>query len=202
MSKPEVVDPAKVGATLVAMGDRPPLSVAVVDIDEFAAINESHGRTSGDAIIELVRGALCEGLEGAFVVRSGGDEFLCAFPETSPEQALLRMEAIRLELEQPRRIGNSMVSVPISIGIASFPHHAEEPANLADAAQAALHKAKSDGRNRATIYVEEKMVLKSNYYSRAQLAQLARLAHVVGRTEASLLREALANLLDRHRDLT
>ncbi len=47
------------------------------------------------------------------------------------------------------------------------------------------------------IYIEQKMVLKSNHYSRAHLDRLARLSNVTDRTEASLLREALDDLLDK-----
>ena len=55
-------------------------------------------------------------------------------------------------------------------------------------AGAALFRAKRDGRNRVAIHVDEKMVMKSNYYDRASLARLAKLSENVGRTEASLLR--------------
>ena len=50
------------------------------------------------------------------------------------------------------------------------------------------------------MYVEEKMVLKSNYYSKANLQRLAKLSAASDRTEASLLREALDDLLDKHKD--
>lgn len=55
-------------------------------------------------------------------------------------------------------------------------------------------------RGRVVIYVEEKMTLKSNYYSRASLDRLSKLASATERTEASLLREALDDLLKKHRD--
>lgn len=79
---------------------------------------------------------------------------------------------------------------------------AEEAAPLCEAAREALDHAKSEGRGRVAIYVEEKMVLKSNYYSRAQLARLSGLARALAQTEASLLRLALTDLLNRHRELT
>jgi len=52
------------------------------------------------------------------------------------------------------------------------------------------------------MYIEEKMTLKTNYYSRAALDRLARLSAKTNRTEASLLREALDDLLDKHRHST
>jgi predicted DNA-binding protein len=60
--------------------------------------------------------------------------------------------------------------------------------------------AKREGAGRGVIYVERKMTMKSNYYSRAMLDRLAKLSAATSRTEASLLREALDDLLAKHRD--
>lgn len=87
----------------------------------------------------------------------------------------------------------------MSVGIASLPQHAEDPGQLREAAAEALHRAKREGGGRCAIYVEDKMVMKSNYYPRAQLAGLSKLSERLSRTEASLLREALGDLLDKHR---
>lgn len=62
----------------------------------------------------------------------------------------------------------------------------------------ALYRAKSEGRGRVAIYVESKMTLKSNYYSKASLERLAKLSDALNRTEASLLREALDDLFVKH----
>jgi predicted DNA-binding protein len=61
-------------------------------------------------------------------------------------------------------------------------------------------RAKRDGRDRVALYVEEKMTLKSNYYSKANLERLAKLSTATDRTEASLLREALDDLLYKYWD--
>ena len=68
------------------------------------------------------------------------------------------------------------------------------------AADEALFRAKREGRGRVAIYVEDKMTLKSNYYSKAALERLAKLSRATGRTEASLLREALDDLLVKYKD--
>jgi hypothetical protein len=62
-------------------------------------------------------------------------------------------------------------------------------------------RGKREGGGRVAIYVEEKMVLKSNYYPRADLDRLARISAATDRTEASLLREALDDLFQKHRAL-
>ena len=67
------------------------------------------------------------------------------------------------------------------------------------AANEALARGKREGGGRVAIYVEEKMVLKSNYYSRAALDRLSKLAARTNRTEASLLREALDDLFTKLR---
>ena len=61
-------------------------------------------------------------------------------------------------------------------------------------------RAKREGRGRVAIYVDEKMTLKSNYYSRANLDRLSKLSGATSRTEASLLREALDDLFQKYRD--
>jgi diguanylate cyclase (GGDEF)-like protein len=95
MSKLEVLDAGTVGTLLAELMDTTPLSVAVVDIDEFGAINETRGRAVGDEVIAAVGTVLSAEAGSHLVARTGGDEFICAFPGESPEQALLRLEAVR-----------------------------------------------------------------------------------------------------------
>jgi diguanylate cyclase len=82
--------------------------------------------------------------------------------------------------------------------VAANTPHGTTAEDLWRAAGAALMRAKRAGRDQIALYVEEKMVLKSNYYSRAALDRLTKLAGATGRTEASLLREALDDLVDKH----
>jgi len=88
----------------------------------------------------------------------------------------------------------------VSIGIAARPPHAPTIEDAARAAVEALMRAKREGRGRVVIYVEEKMTMKSNYYPRASLDRLAKLSTATGRTEASLLREALDDVFRKYRD--
>jgi len=202
VSKPEITDPAIVRNKLVMLAERAPLSVAAVDIDEFESINTLYGRDTGDAAIEQVADAFAKAADSAYFARTGGDEFLFASSGTTPEDLLLRLDGVRRGLDVRRNVGDAEIPLPVSIGIASYPHHTDEPEELVEAAGAAMQKAKLEGRNRVAIFVEDRMVLKSNYYPREQLFRLASLAHATGRTEASLLRDALKTLLERHRELT
>ena len=92
------------------------------------------------------------------------------------------------------------VALSASAGIAANPPHGTTAEELWRAAGEALMRAKRDGRDRVALHIEEKMVLKSNYYSKANLERLAKLSSATDRTEASLLREALDDLLYKHRD--
>ncbi|RIH89813.1 diguanylate cyclase [Calidithermus roseus] len=182
--------------------DDGPISVAVADIDEFLAVNQNYGREVGNAVIALVMKALAGSLPpGSLLTRLGGDEFACALPGASPEEALIQLEEIRQYLAgRKHNVGEVSLAVRLSIGIASFPRHVSDPQQLLQAADEALLRAKREGRSRVAIYVEDRMVLKSNYYPKNQLARLATLSERLGRTEAALLREALADLLDKYRE--
>lgn len=90
-------------------------------------------------------------------------------------------------------------AISATFGIAARPPHASDTSELIQCANGTLMRGKREGGARVAIYLEEKMVLKSNYYARAGLDRLARLAGPPKRTEASLLREALDDLLVKYR---
>lgn len=176
------------------------LALALTDLDNFAAINQSHGRGVGDAVLmawDRVLGANVP--NGALVARLGGDEFAVVLPGTSAENAIILLEELRRHLAG-KAIEGVVDAVTASVGVAANPPHGTTAEQLYRAAGEALMRAKRDGRDRVAMYVEEKMVLKSNYYSKANLERLAKLSAVSDRTEASLLREALDDLFDKHKD--
>jgi len=182
-----------------ACGERP-LAVAITDLDEFAVINERLGRKAGDKVLVAWERTLTGNLPGgAVVARISGDEHAVALPGSSPESALIMLEEIRGHFASHPVEG---VDAPLdaSIGIAARPPHADTVEGAVRAAAEALMRAKREGRGRVVIYVEEKMTLKSNYYPRAALDRLGKLSDATARTEASLLREALDDLLQKHRD--
>jgi diguanylate cyclase (GGDEF)-like protein len=179
-----------------------PLTVALADIDGFAELNDSEGHAVGDQAIAVVQRALKGSLpNGSYLARMGGDEFACALPGATPEEALILIEEIRQHLATRRHeFAGRTRAISVSFGIAAYPQHVNAVRDLHIAADEAMHRAKREGANRVAIYVEDRMTLKSNYYPKAQLARLAKAADRLGRTEASLLREGLGDVLTKYRD--
>jgi diguanylate cyclase (GGDEF)-like protein len=177
-----------------------PLALALTDLDGFAEINERYGRDAGDQVLAAWERVLRANIprDGA-VVRLGGDEYVVVLPGMSAENALVLLEEIRGHYGS-RPVEGISERLSASVGVAANPPHGATSEELWRAAGEALMRAKRDGRDRIAIHVEEKMTLKSNYYSRANLERLAKLSSSTDRTEASLLREALDDLLYKYRD--
>lgn len=177
------------------------VSLALIDVDNFARINDEYGRAAGDSVLRGLEEVLTGSLpEGALLGRVGGDEYAAALPDMPAEGALIVFEEIRQHVADRDPVPEVKHRTHLSVGIANRPTHASSVSELFRAAKEGLFRAKSEGRNRTAIYVESKMVLKSNYYSRASLDRLAKLSSARNRTEASLLREALDDLLIKHRE--
>jgi diguanylate cyclase len=176
------------------------VALALTDLDDFAAINQTRGRDAGDAVLMAWDRVLRANIpRGGSVARLGGDEFAVVLPGTSAENAVVLLEELRRHLSG-MAIEGAADAVTASVGVAANPPHGTTAEELYRAAGEALMRAKRDGRDRVAMYVEEKMVLKSNYYSKANLERLTKLSAATDRTEASLLREALDNLLDKHKE--
>jgi diguanylate cyclase len=184
----------------LASGAGRALAVAVADLDRFQQVNDDLGFEAGDRVLAAFEQTLVGSLpDDALIARISGDEYAIALPGTSAESALILLEEVRTHYASH---GVAGIDAPLdaSFGIAARPPHAEVPADVLRCAAEALMRAKREGSGRSVIYVEEKMTMKSNYYSRAMLDRLSKLSAATHRTEASLLREALDDLLSKHRD--
>lgn len=198
-ARPDILSKNTFEDAFVALGSAP-LTLAVLDLDHFKTLNDTLGHSEGDRVLRGVERLLSGSLPtGSLIGRIGGDEYAVILPETAAETALILFDEvikhfhIHRDPQWPRSLG-------LSVGLAARPAHAVTFFDLYRAADEALLRAKREGRARVCIYVESKMVLKSNYYPKSQLERLAKLSGALGRTEASLLREALDDLIARHRD--
>jgi diguanylate cyclase (GGDEF)-like protein len=182
-----------------AAGERP-VAVAVSDMDGLAALNDSLGRDAALRALAAWEQTLTRSVpRDAVVGRISGDEWAVALPGATAENALIVLEEIRSHFAATRVDGVD-ADLNVSIGVAARPPHASTVEEATRAAIEALMRAKREGRGRVVIYLEEKMTLKSNYYPRASLDRLSKLSTATDRTEASLLREALDDLLQKHRE--
>jgi diguanylate cyclase (GGDEF)-like protein/putative nucleotidyltransferase with HDIG domain len=129
-----------------------PLSVIVADLDLLRKINNNYGHLSGDAVLRGVAEALGAELRPYDVAaRFGGEEFAVLLPETEVEEALVIAERIRAAVEGQlfRRHGSDdEVAVTLSLGVASYPLHAQDADELVHQADLALYRSKALGRNR------------------------------------------------------
>ena len=176
------------------------MALALSDLDGFADINRDRGHEVGDQVLALWEQTFQSNVPSdATVLRLGGDEYVAILPTLSVENALIVLDEIRSHFA--RHVEEALgVACAASIGVAANPPHGTTADALFQAAGQALMRAKRDGGDRIAIYVEEKMVLKSNYYSRANLERLAKISAATNRTEASLLRQSLDDLIEKFRD--
>jgi diguanylate cyclase (GGDEF)-like protein len=194
-----LLDRTQFEAALAKLEDDSPLALALADIDGFKILNDELGPGLGDSVLRSFERTLAGSLpDDAVVGRISGDEYGVALPDASAESALILLEEIRSYFSSTDASPQVPRRVDVSFGIAARPAHARTTAELMRAADEALFRAKREGKGRIAIYVEEKMTLKSNYYSKASLERLAKLSRATGRTEASLLREALDGVLAKY----
>lgn len=127
-----------------------PLSIAMVDVDHFKSINDTHGHDTGDAVLRAVAKIIGTGTRQTdFAARVGGEEFAILLPETPLFEALQFGEKLRSLIASGPVAGHK---VTVSIGIASMPHsQLPGTAELFRAADQALYRAKTNGRNRVEI---------------------------------------------------
>ncbi len=128
------------------------LSVLVIDIDHFKAINDAHGHAGGDEVLREFARRVGKAVRGIDIAcRLGGEEFVVAMPDTDASLALLVAERLRQKIAEERfelAGGNGTVAVTASIGIASLQSPDDTADVLLKRADDALYRAKRSGRNR------------------------------------------------------
>ena len=134
------------------------LSLIMMDLDRFHAINDAYGQQFGDEVIAAVAPSVAQSIEESDIAaRYGGDEFVVILPTRTAEQTMEVAERIRtsVELLQITSPTGEPVPVTTSLGIAEYPRHASDLEALKEHADKALYAAKEAGRNRAAIHTED-----------------------------------------------
>ena len=132
-----------------------PLALAVLDLDEFKAVNDRHGHAAGDQVLRCyAEQVLSIFRHHDMVARYGGEEFAVLLPNTTPEGAQAALRKVQLKVAASHcDFGGETRQLPtFSAGVALFAP-GESPAALIDRADRALYRAKHFGRNRIEMDV-------------------------------------------------
>ncbi|MGI8732280.1 MAG: sensor domain-containing diguanylate cyclase [Pyrinomonadaceae bacterium] len=133
---------------------RQPLSLIMLDLDNFKNINDRAGHEAGDVALRMLADSLRDELRAVDMpVRFGGDEFAVILPQADLEGALIVAERLRARIEQTEVPGYGGITA--SFGLATFPLHASSRDTLVVAADRALYNSKNFGRNRVSTPPEE-----------------------------------------------
>ena len=131
-----------------------PLSLIMLDLDNFKHINDQAGHEAGDVALCMLADNLHAELRAVdTAARFGGDEFVIILPQANTEGAMLVAERLRKRIEETEVPGFGQVTG--SFGVATFPTHASSRDTLVVAADRALYNSKEAGRNRVSVPDED-----------------------------------------------
>ena len=131
------------------------LSVAMIDVDYFKRVNDTHGHAAGDDVLRALGRILQEGtrLELDIPGRYGGEEFLLILPETTVESAIIACGRLREACEQERVVyDGEEIQFTISIGLTECTSHDPLSDTVIERADRALYAAKNGGRNKMVVF--------------------------------------------------
>lgn len=130
------------------------VGIVMIDLDHFKSFNDAFGHDAGDAVLREAALMLTKCVRAEdFVCRYGGEEFVVILPTANREAAEDRAENLRAQIRQMTILhqGKSMGMITMSAGVAVFPEHGSTPKELITAADAALYKAKGNGRDQVVV---------------------------------------------------
>jgi diguanylate cyclase len=130
-----------------------PLSVMMIDIDHFKQVNDTYGHLAGDRVLIALATLLNQQARTADVVcRFGGEEFLLLLPNMPQDIALARADQWRQTFASTDLLlGPPFLQVTLSIGLCTYPEHGKSAGDLIRSADAAMYRAKLQGRNRVIL---------------------------------------------------
>lgn len=127
-------------------------SIIMMDLDLFKHINDRFGHQTGDEVLRKACSIIKSNIRKEDIVgRYGGEEFIIILPETNSNGAVKAAEKLRNEIEDAKILGYK-TPVTVSMGIATYPYHAQWKQELIEKADQALYVSKELGRNRCTLW--------------------------------------------------
>jgi len=130
------------------------LGVLMLDLDHFKKFNDTYGHDAGDTVLRETAKFLLKSVRAEDIVcRFGGEEFIVILPVADLKVTQARAERIRSRLRELQVLhqGQSLGMVTVSVGVADLPEHGTSPKALIEAADAALYRAKREGRDRVAL---------------------------------------------------
>ena len=136
-----------------AMRHQRPLAMCIIDVDLFKPINDRYGHISGDHVLRQIAAILRRYVRNDdAAARIGGEEFAVLLPECDSDAAFGFAERLRQAIaDAVFKPGGEDQHITVSIGIAALNPHRDTCSRMMAAADAALYRAKSEGRNRVCI---------------------------------------------------
>jgi len=167
------------------------LAMLFCDLDFFKSVNDTHGHDFGDkCLVEITRRIQSELPAQDFVARFGGNEF-AILANAGLEQAKARADALLRTVAQQLLVGDAVVKIQTSVGIALLDSGHRNPSELIRDADAAMYQAKERGRNRVEVFDAS---LLSNTTKRAQMDVALRFA--LERNELTLMYQPKVSILN------
>jgi diguanylate cyclase (GGDEF)-like protein/PAS domain S-box-containing protein len=140
--------------TLRAVRAEQGLGVLMLDLDHFKKFNDIYGHDAGDTVLREAAAFLLKSVRAEDIVcRFGGEEFIVILPVADLKVTQARAERIRSKLRELPVLhqGQPLGMVTVSVGVAELPQHGTSRKELIEAADAALYRAKREGRDRVVV---------------------------------------------------
>ncbi|WP_338486385.1 EAL domain-containing protein [Pseudomonas trivialis] len=132
-----------------------PISLLLVDIDNFKRINDSLGHQTGDKLLISLARRLRNSLStSGSLARFASNEFAVLLDDTDLESGQQVASQLLATLDKPMFVDNQLISVTGSVGLACAPLHGRDPQTLMRNAGLALHKAKANGKHQVQVFTE------------------------------------------------
>jgi diguanylate cyclase (GGDEF)-like protein len=135
---------------------RSSFAILCIDLDRFKEINDLFGHSAGDLVLREVSDRLLTAVKGEFIARLGGDEFTIIVQGDQQRTAGASVaEGVLAAMSENMEIAGHRIAVGVSVGVAIYPHDGADAATLLSNADAALYRAKAEGRGTIRFFAVE-----------------------------------------------